>query len=103
MDKHKGGRPSETSNSVLPVSGESLADLGIDKMQSSRWLREAALVASAWRAAACTPHGVDAHPKLTGQRQMGGCRLAAFAAFGLEPLTDSGITIIVHATACGCG
>lgn len=39
MDKHKGGRPSETGNSVLPVSGESLEDLGIDKMQSSRWQR----------------------------------------------------------------
>jgi phage N-6-adenine-methyltransferase len=43
MDKHKGGRPSETSNSVLPVSGESLDDLGIDKMQSSRWQKEASV------------------------------------------------------------
>lgn len=41
MEKPKGGRPSETSNSVLPVSVPSLDDLGIDKMQSSRWQREA--------------------------------------------------------------
>lgn len=43
MEKNKGGRPAETGNSVLPVSSESLEDLGIDKMQSSRWQREAAV------------------------------------------------------------
>ncbi len=41
MEKDKGGRPIETSNSALPVSVPSLDDLGIDKMQSSRWQREA--------------------------------------------------------------
>lgn len=29
MEKNTGGRPTETSNSVLPVSGTSLDDLGI--------------------------------------------------------------------------
>jgi N6-adenosine-specific RNA methylase IME4 len=42
MEKNKGGRPDETGNIVLPVS-PSLKDLGIDKMQSSRWQRIASL------------------------------------------------------------
>lgn len=37
MPKSDGGRPKKTSNIVLPVSPPSLADMGIDKMQSSRW------------------------------------------------------------------
>lgn len=41
MEKNVGGRPAETGNVVLPVS--SLDDLGIDKMQSSRWQKEASV------------------------------------------------------------
>jgi len=41
MEKNVGGRPTETGNVVLPVS--SLDDLGIDKMQSSRWQKEASV------------------------------------------------------------
>jgi ParB family chromosome partitioning protein len=41
MEKNEGGRPPETGNGVLPVSAPSLDDIGIDKMQSSRWQREA--------------------------------------------------------------
>lgn len=38
MDKNEGGRPAETSNIVLPVScAPTLSDLGITRMQSSRW------------------------------------------------------------------
>ena len=35
MQKHKGGRPSKTGNTLLPV----LEDLGITKIQSCRWQR----------------------------------------------------------------
>ncbi len=42
MEKNKGGRPDETGNIVLPVS-PSLKELGIDKMQSSRWQRIASV------------------------------------------------------------
>jgi len=41
MEKNVGGRPTQTGNVVLPVS--SLDDLGIDKMQSSRWQKEASV------------------------------------------------------------
>jgi N6-adenosine-specific RNA methylase IME4 len=41
MDKNEGGRPSQTGNTMLPVS--TLSDLGISKMQSSRWQAEAAV------------------------------------------------------------
>lgn len=38
MDKHEGGRPSgKTSNIALPVSPPTLSEIGISKMQSSRW------------------------------------------------------------------
>lgn len=39
MEKKPGGGDQSTGNGVLPVP--SLDDLGIDKMQSSRWQREA--------------------------------------------------------------
>jgi hypothetical protein len=39
MEKNPGGGDQSTGNGVLPVP--SLDDLGIDKMQSSRWQREA--------------------------------------------------------------
>jgi hypothetical protein len=39
MEKNPGGGDQSTGNGVLPVP--SLSDLGIDKMQSSRWQREA--------------------------------------------------------------
>lgn len=42
-DKHKGGRPSKTSNTMLPVSTPTLEDLGIDKMESSRMQKIAAI------------------------------------------------------------
>jgi len=38
MEKNEGGRPPKTGNTMLPVS---LEDLGITKMQSSRWQKEA--------------------------------------------------------------
>jgi hypothetical protein len=41
MEKNKGGGDQSTGNGVLPVP--SLEDLGIEKMQSSRWQREAAV------------------------------------------------------------
>ena len=41
MEKNKGGGDQSTGNGVLPVL--SLEDLGIEKMQSSRWQREAAV------------------------------------------------------------
>lgn len=38
MEKNEGGRPAETGNAMLPVSEPpTLADLGIERMQSSRW------------------------------------------------------------------
>ena len=43
MEKAKGGRPSETTPSVVSVSAKSLADLGLTANQSSRWQREAAV------------------------------------------------------------
>lgn len=43
MEKNKGGRPPETTTSVVSVSAESLADLGLTPNQSSRWQREAAV------------------------------------------------------------
>lgn len=42
MPKAEGGRPTETSNTVLHVS-PTLADLGIERMQSSRWQMVASL------------------------------------------------------------
>lgn len=41
MDLHGGGRPTETGNAVLPVSAPKLSDLGITKMQSTRWQQQA--------------------------------------------------------------
>jgi len=41
METSKGGRPSKTGNTLLPVS--TLEDIGVTKMQSSRWQREAEL------------------------------------------------------------
>jgi N6-adenosine-specific RNA methylase IME4 len=42
MDKAKGGRPEITGNRVLPViESPTLSDIGISKMQSSRWQRAA--------------------------------------------------------------
>lgn len=43
MEKHKGGRPTETPTSVVAVSAESLAEIGITANQSSRWQRESAV------------------------------------------------------------
>lgn len=44
MPMNEGGRPSETSNVMLPViDTPTLADLGIERMQSSRWQTIASL------------------------------------------------------------
>jgi len=43
MDKHPGGRPSKTCNGSLQVSPPVLPDLGITRMQASRWQTEAKL------------------------------------------------------------
>jgi len=38
MEKNKGGRPTdETDNTLLPVTPPKLSEIGISKMQSSRW------------------------------------------------------------------
>lgn len=36
-DKNRGGRPTKTSNTMLQVSGPTLIELGVTRMQSSRW------------------------------------------------------------------
>jgi hypothetical protein len=43
MPKNLGGRPLETGNSVLPVSSPTLEELGINKIDSSRWQAVAAV------------------------------------------------------------
>ena len=37
IDKSRGGRPTKTSNMMLQVSGPTLMELGVSRMQSSRW------------------------------------------------------------------
>ena len=37
IDKNGGGRPTKTSNTMLQVSGPTLLELGVTRMQSSRW------------------------------------------------------------------
>ena len=37
IDKNGGGRPTKTSNAMLQVSGPTLLELGVTRMQSSRW------------------------------------------------------------------
>ena len=37
MPKNEGGRPTETGNTVLPVSPASYTELDLDKMSVSRW------------------------------------------------------------------
>jgi N6-adenosine-specific RNA methylase IME4 len=41
MEKHPGGRPRKTGNTVLPVSA--YRTLGIEKMSASRWMEEASV------------------------------------------------------------
>jgi hypothetical protein len=41
MEKDAGGRPGKTGNAVLPVS--TLKELGIEKIESHRWQREASI------------------------------------------------------------
>ncbi len=51
MDKAKGGRPEITGNTMLPVNeGSTLADIGISKMQSSRWQRAATILEETFEA-----------------------------------------------------
>ena len=45
MEKHEGGRPQKTGNTMLPVSSPKLKDLGIDKMESVRWQKIAGIPA----------------------------------------------------------
>ena len=59
MEKNPGGGDRITGNGVLPVP--SLDDLGIDKMQSSRWQREAKVDEETFEqyVTACTEKGVE--------------------------------------------
>lgn len=43
MEKNDGGRPTKTGNSVLPVLEPTLEEMGVSKMESSRWQRMAEL------------------------------------------------------------
>ena len=37
IDKNRGGRPTKTTHAMLQVSGPTLMELGVSRMQSSRW------------------------------------------------------------------